>query len=192
MKRLISISAAVVLFGTTIFAQQNYSITSTSVGNVRLGMTIATAWRTMRGFTFRRTSDGDGVALVEVRRGGKSIMTLYADERNPKARINEHARIEHVRVFDRSYRTANGIRTEMLVGNAETKLGGIEEVFMSEIESREYVVFRKKTKGLMYRIDVPMSGNFPTAGVYPEGKRITNRYAATAFISAIEVSKYFD
>lgn len=85
-------------------AQQNYLITKNSVGNVRLGMTVAQARKALKGFNLRRVSDGDGVALIQVRKNGKDVMHLFAGEENPEAKINEKAKIEFIEVFDGTYK----------------------------------------------------------------------------------------
>lgn len=135
-------------------AQRNYLITKNSVGNVRLGMTVAQARKVLKGFNLRQVSDGAGVALIQVRKNGKDVMHLFADEENPEAKINEKAKIEFIEVFDRTYKNADGIRPEMLVKNAERILGKVEEISISDIESREFIIFKKKPKGISFRVDV--------------------------------------
>ena len=129
-------------------AQRNYLITRNSVGDVRLGMTVAEARRVLKGFTLSRTSDGDGAALILVKKYGKDIMNLYAGESDPEAKIDESAKIEFIEVWDGNYRTADGIRPTMSVKAAERILGKIERVVMSEIEAREFLEFKRKPRGL--------------------------------------------
>jgi hypothetical protein len=50
-----------------------------SAGSVRIGMTVAQARRAVRPLTLRRTSDGEGVALIDVLRGQGAVMTLSAN-----------------------------------------------------------------------------------------------------------------
>jgi hypothetical protein len=172
-------------------AQKNYLITKNSVGVVRLGMTVAEARKVLKGYNVERGSDGDGAALIDVDKGGKPIMTLYAGEEDRDAPINENAKIEMIKVWAANYRTADGVHPKMLVKAAERLLGKVKEVFMSEIESREYAVFTKKTKGLLFQIDVSSEGKYMYAGVYPEGKRRGTRCTPLAFIIGIQVSDYF-
>lgn len=100
-------------------AKENYLITSNSVGKVRLGMTVAQARKALTGYTLKRISDGDGVALILVKKGRKSLMTLYAGEDDPKKRINEKAKIEYIFVWDARFKTADGIHPNMFVRDAE-------------------------------------------------------------------------
>lgn len=155
-------------------------------------MTVAAARRAMKGFRLSRLSDGEGVALIKVSKGRKEVMTLYAGEEDRDARINERAKIEQIRVWDSRFKTRNGIHPSMLVKDAERVLGKTVRVFVSEIESREYVVFRKKPKGLMFRVDVDTMGKYLTAGIYQNGERSGTKCVPTAMIISIEVSELFD
>lgn len=190
--RIVLTTALMAIMAFVANGQGSYLITSNSVGGIKLGMTVAQARKAMPGFRLKRTSDGDGQALIEVSKGGKETMTVYAGEDDPDARINENAKIEHIKVWDSRYRTVDGIHPKMLVKEVERKLGKVKEVFMSEIESREYATFRKKTKGLMFRIDVNTEGKYLSAGIYPKGNRRGSRCVPTAFIIGIEVSDYFN
>ncbi len=172
-------------------AQPKYLITNNSAGNVRLGMTVDQARKALKGFSLRRTSDGDGKALIEVGKNGKAVMDLYAGEEDPDAKIDEKAKIEFIEVWDANYITSGGIRPKMLVKNAETILGKIERVFMSEIEAREFVIFKRKPKGLLFRAEVDTAGKYPTAGIYPDGGRDGTRCLPTAYILSVQVSDYW-
>ena len=171
-------------------AQQNYLITKNSVGNVRLGMTVAQARKALKGFNLRRVSDGDGVALIQVKKNGRYVMHLFAGEENPEAKINEKAKIEFIEVFDGAYKNADGIRPEMLVKNAERMLGKVERVFISEIEGREFTVFSKKPKGLSFRVAVSSQGKYLYAGIYLNEEREGKNCVPTAFILSIQVLDY--
>jgi hypothetical protein len=172
-------------------AQAKYLITRNSVGNVRLGMTVAQARKALKGFTLRRILGAEPSALIEVSKSGKAVMNLYAGEEDPDAKIDGKAKIEFIEVFDANYKTADGIRPKMPVKTAERILGKIERVFMSEIESREFVIFRKKPKGLLFRADVNGSGRYMTAGIYPKDERNGTRCAPTAYILSVQVSDYW-
>lgn len=192
MKQILILAAFFLFITTLANGQSNYRITSYSAGNIKLGMTVAQARRAMNDFRLKRTSDGEGVALIEVSKRGKEIMTLYAGEENRVAKINENAKIEQIWVWDSRYRTVDGVHPEMRVRDAERILGKVKRVFMSEIESREFVEFPKKTKGLLFRIRVGTEGKYLTAGTYPKGKREGTRCVPTATIISVQVSDYFD
>lgn len=191
MKRISVSLIFVFLIALAVQAQRNYLITSNSAGNLRLGMTVSQARKVLKGFTLERATDGDGMALIGVQKNGKPVMSLSAGEDDPDEKINENAKIEFIEVWDANYKTADGIHPEMLVKNAEKILGKVKRVFMSEIESHEFTIFKRKPKGLLFRVDVNSEGKYFYAGIYPKDKREGTRYAPTAYILSIQISDYW-
>jgi hypothetical protein len=159
-------------------------ITNKSVGPVRLGMTVSEARKALSGFTLHRTSDGEGLALIAVRRGKQTVMTFYAGEENPKARINEKAKIEFIEVWDASYKTAGGVHPKMQLSEVEKKYGKFTEITMSEIEAREYASFANMPKGITLRA-IGQSG---MAGIYPDNDRRATRYDPSAYLFSISIN----
>ncbi|REJ75214.1 MAG: hypothetical protein DWQ47_06930 [Acidobacteria bacterium] len=162
----------------------SYQITANSAGNVRLGATVAEAQGAMPGFQFKRTSDGEGVALIEVSKGDDTHMILYAGEEDSEAAIDGSAKIEMIFVTGRKYATSEGVSPGMKVSDAESKLGKVQQIMMSEIEAREYADFERGS-GFQYRL---LSEN-GSAGRYPEGSMRTQKYDAGAYIHSIQVSE---
>ncbi|MBK6750811.1 MAG: hypothetical protein IPG67_12590 [Acidobacteria bacterium] len=163
----------------------NYLITKTSAGGIRLTMTIAEARTAMKGTTFERTSDGEGVALISVKQGDVQLMTLYADEEDPQRPIDETARIMNIEVWDSRFKTPNGVHVNMKLVDVEKILGKVTKIITSEIEAREYADFTKKADGFMFRLMGPDSN----AGIYAEGTRETTRYVANAYIYTISIAQ---
>ena len=159
------------------------AITSNSAGKVKLGMTVAEMRRTVAPMKVKRTSDGEGIALIAVTQGRKTVMTVYAGEENPNARINEKARLEQIEVWDTSYSTAGGVHPGMLLRDVERKLGKLVKIVRSEIEAREYAEFTNQPKG----IDIRVSGS-EEAGSYPPGESTTSKYRDDARIFSILVT----
>jgi hypothetical protein len=184
---IVGIILMILLISLTVIAQENsdYLITNKSVGKIKLGMTVAEAKKAMTGATFSRSSDGDGVALIDVSSGGGTSMSLYAGEEDPEAKINEKARIEFIEVWDSKFKTAEGVHVKMKMCAVESKYGEIKSIFMSEIESREFAEFTNNPKGLQFRLTAP---NIDSAGIYPEGKRETTVYASSSYIMSISIS----
>lgn len=164
-------------------ASANYSITKTSAGDILLAMTIAEARSAMKGTTFERKSDGEGVALIAVKQGDVELMTLYADEEDPQRPIDETARIMNIEVWDPRFKTANGVHAKMKLIDVEKILGKVKKIIKSEIESREYAEFNTKTDGFMFRL---MGPDFD-AGIYPKGKSETTRFIANTYIYSISI-----
>ncbi len=166
-------------------APANFSITKTSAGDIRLGTTIAQARSAMKGMTFERTSDGEGVALISVKQGDVQLMTLYADEADPQSPIDETARIINIEVWDPRFKTANGIHPNMKLVDLEKILGKVKKIIRSEIESREYAEFATKTDDFTFRLMGPNSN----AGIYPKDTRETTRYVANSYIYTISIAQ---
>lgn len=164
-------------------AQTSFAITGNSAGSVRIGMTVTEARRAMPRYTFRRTSDGEGIALIEIRMGNQTHMTLYAGEFDPGQPIDNTAKIEFIEVWNRSYRTAAGVYPQMLVRNVESRYGKLTSIMTSEIESREYGRFTNQPGNIDLRLEARNS----RAGVYAQGETTTTRYSRTAYIRSIIV-----
>ena len=160
-------------------------ITATSIGSVRLGMTVAQARKALPNLSISRTTDGEGVALIAVKRVGDTLMTLYAGEPNPDASINERAVIEFIEVWDSGYSTADGVHPKMALREAEQTYGKLREITLSEIESREYATFANQPPGIQLRV-MNESG---MAGVYPDGQSKATRYTPTSYIFSISIRK---
>jgi hypothetical protein len=173
-------------FFSAVSGQDNgHLITSNAAGRIRMGMTVFHARKVMSGYRFKRVFDGEGVALIEILRKGETVMTLYAGEEDRDAKINERGKIEQIWVWDPAYRTVNGLHVGMTISSAEHILGKVKKVFVSEIESREWVVFTKRPKGLFVRI---RSGS----GIFPPGQRVGTKYARGTKILMIQISPYID
>lgn len=159
-------------------------ITSDSAGKIKLGTTVAEARREMTSATFNRSSDGEGIALIDVIQGEEHLMTLYAGEEEAGLPVDGNAVIKSIEVWDSNFMTAEGIHPGMKVSEAEVKYGKIKEITMSEIESREYATFSTKPSGLDFRL---IHQN-DTAGSYQNGEMVTTRYTPGASIFSIGVS----
>ena len=164
-------------------AKSNRLITRKAAGPVRLGMTIAEVRRSWPGVILQRTSDGEGMALIAVRESKQTLMTLYAGETNPKARINQRAQIEFIEVLDKSFRTEAGVHPKMQLRDVVQKYGELREITTSEIESREYATFARQPAGIQLRV----MAEDGLAGVYGDGKNTTARYSPSAYVFSISI-----
>lgn len=152
-------------------AMLDFLITDNSVGPVRLGITVAQARRALRGLTLSRTSDGEGIALIAVKRRKQTVMTLYAGEQNPASRINERGKIEFIEVWSASYHTADGVHPKMPLREVEQKYGQLKQIILSEIEAREFATFATQPGRMQLRI----ADDNGMAGIYNEGQNTTTR-----------------
>ncbi len=159
----------------------DHSIDEGGVGRVRLNFTLDEVRRALPRATFKRTSDGDGLALIDITLGLDTAVVVYAGEDDPAAEIDWARRVERIEVFSSAFYTAHGLRAGALVTDAEKIYGKVSEITVSEIESREYVEFEKQPSWLTLRLNY--------TGVFPEGSRKTTTYGPNARILSLAVSR---
>lgn len=187
MKNLILVLTSSLLIGGLADAKDTSGqslITANSAGIVKLGMTVAEVRKTVAPMSLSRTSDGEGIALIAVKRGSATVMTLFAGEADPDLKVKENARIEQIWVWEKMFKTAAGVHPGMLLSTAETRYGKILTVTKSEIESREFAAFTNHPLGLEFRVQ----GTDDFAGVYADGKNVTSQYRNGASIKSINVA----
>jgi tetratricopeptide (TPR) repeat protein len=188
MKRFIAVlGTGILVFALPARSQQSSSasaITETSVGPVRLGMTVAQVRSALPGLTLTRATDGEGTPMIFVKRGATLLMTLYAGETSPGTTIDERAVIEFVEARDSSYRTAAGVYPRMSLPEVERKYGKLHEITLSEIEAREHATFANHPAGISFRVRT----DSVLAGIYPANQARTERYSPTAYVSGISIS----
>ena len=168
------------LAAMSAFAQSNL-ITSTSAGKVKLGMTIAEVRKAVAPMKLSRTSDGEGVALIAVKQGKNDVMTIYANEEDRDAAIDNNAKVDQIWVWDKAMRTAAGARPGMKLSQLESMYGKVKGISMSEIEAREFAFFDNHPGGIYFRL----SNENDRAGIYPEGERRTNKYNPATVVLGI-------
>ncbi len=177
----------VLLTASLPLAAQNSSssreVTGYSIAELKIGMTISEARKAMRYATFRRVSDGEGIPLIGVYLKSRQLMNFYAGEESSEGPIDENAVIEFIETRSSGYRTSEGIRVGMKVSDVESRLGKLKEIFMSEIESREFAEFSERTPGLQFRLQAPNDN----AGIYPEGEMVAQSYRPGATVFSISV-----
>jgi len=160
--------------------RSDHLVTARAMGPVVVGMTLEEARRNLPSATFRRTSDGDGAALVEVVfRPGESL-TLWAGEDDPDLPIDWARPIRTIEAFDPAFSTAEGIRVGLPLVLAERIWGPVREIVESEIEGRQFVTFARQPAAFDIRIDY--------SGVFAPGTRQTTRYRPDAKIMSIAIS----
>lgn len=158
----------------------SYLISSAGIGAVRLAMTLDEARRAMPAGSFARTSDGDGVALVEVTLAPDTSLVLFAEEDDAEAPIDWTKEIRRIETFSAAFHTTDGVRPGALVRDVEGVLGKTREIVKSEIESREFIEFERQPAFLTFRLDY--------TGVFSGEARTTREYKPEAKILSIAVS----
>ncbi len=156
-------------------------VTDTSIGPVRLGMTLAEAREALEGATYRRAYDGEGIGSVDVVLGPDTLMNLVADGDEDEA-IDWTKRIVFMQTFSRACRTAAGVHPGALVVDVERILGPATQVMMSEIESRQFITFERQPEGITFRLDY--------TGIFDDGARQTKRVQPDGKIFSISIARY--
>jgi hypothetical protein len=155
-------------------------ITSSSMRQVRLGMTLAALRQLVPTASIERVSDGDGAALVRVAFGQDDSLMLSADEDDPDAPIDWSRKIITIETFSQTFHTAEGVRPGWLVEDVIKIFGPVREIVVSEVESRQFVTFENQPSWLTFRLDY--------AGVFSAGVRRTRLFKPGAKIVSILIS----
>jgi hypothetical protein len=148
---------------------------------VRLDITLDSARRAFRAATFSRTTDGDGLPLVEVARANTSLMILDAGEDDAEAPVDWNRKIEGIETFSPLCRQSDGIGPETLVTETVRILGPVQRIVLGEMESRQFIEFERQPAGVTLRLDY--------TGRFEEGARETTRYAPGAKILSVTVTR---
>jgi hypothetical protein len=154
-------------------------ISGAGIGPVRIGLSLDSIAKIAPNLDLNRTSDGEGVALVEIPLGLDTVIA-YTGEEDPSAPVDPSRRVISVETMTPGFRTPQLIHPGSLVRDAESVYGKIVRVEKSEIESREYVTFANQPAGLTFRLEIG-------SGVFESGSATTTKLAPRARIFSISV-----
>jgi hypothetical protein len=157
-------------------------ITSSSMGSVHLTMTLVAVRQRLPQASFERATDGDGAALIHVTFGPDDSLILWAGEDDPDAPIDWSRQVITIYTFSKSFHTADGVHPGSLVSEVVRIFGPIQEVVVSEIESRQFITFERQPSWLTFRLD--------GTGIFPAGARTTKAVLPDAKILAIYISSH--
>jgi uncharacterized protein YjbI with pentapeptide repeats len=161
----------------------NHLITGDSVGTIYLGMTIAEARKAMSGTEMTRGSNENEVYSISLTSDGKKVMTLFTDQGDLDATIDEDSRIDSIRVFDPRYKTGKGIHPGSKISAAETSYG--KPQFGWDPEGGESLRFASQPKALGFYV----SGK-TRAGVYRMGNRLASEEDFADLSKGMQTSEY--
>lgn len=156
-------------------------ITATSIGPVKIGMTVKDARKALPQATFKVTEGLDDLVILEAHVGKEQVwLSPLGDGPPPGRSLLDSTMLKSLETFSEQCRDDNGVGPGTPLRDAASKLGGVKEIVMSEIESREYVTFGRQPKGRWYRIDY--------TGIFaPESPSRTTDYQPEAKIMAVGV-----
>jgi hypothetical protein len=157
-------------------------VSESAIGAVRLEMTLAELRRALPGAKFKRTSDGDGAALVEVTFSRNESVVVSADEADPAAPVAWSKAIKTIETFSPAFHTRAGVHPGSSVADVEKVYGKVARIELSEIESREFITFENQPAGLTFRLNY--------TGRFPPGMRTTTQFGPDAEIFSISISSY--
>jgi hypothetical protein len=157
-------------------------VSESAVGAVRLGMTLAELRRSLPRANFKRASDGDGAALVQVTISTNDSVIVSADEADPAAPIAWSKSIKTIETFSPAFHTQAGVHPGSSVAEVEKVYGKVVRIEQSEIESREFITFENQPAGLTFRLNY--------TGRFPPGAHTTTQFARDAEIFSISISSY--
>ena len=160
------------------FEKLNFEVTGSSAGDLKLGMTVAEAKKAAPMYKFSRTEDGEGISLIAAKIGELEVMTIYAGESDDGPKPKDDAKIEQITVWNPNFKTSKGVHPNMKLDDAAKSYGGIKEIMISEIESREWITFNEMPSGLEFRM---------YGGEYPDGQTKTTKYKSGTTIHGIVV-----
>jgi hypothetical protein len=132
------------------------------------------------GASCRRTSDGDGAALVEVRLANADPVIVSADEDDADSPIDWSKKIRTIETFSAAYHTAEGVHPGSLIVDVEKVYGKVTKIVESEIESRQYIWFERQPPRLTFRLDY--------TGIFPDHSRTTKEFDPAGTIYSIAIS----
>ena len=160
-------------------------ITSNSIANVKIGMKGMGVKKIIPTATFKKFTDGEGVSGVAVMMNGKELLYFYTGEEEDTP-IDFTRKIGSLMTGNASFncKTKDGIGPGTLLNAAAKKLGGIEKIQLTEIESREYVFFKLQPKHSFFRSG---QNDYSNTGLYKPESRVTKKYLPNSIITAIEI-----
>jgi hypothetical protein len=156
-------------------------VDAAGIGPAKLGRPLDEVSGIAPGAILSRTSDGEGVALVEVVVDGDSRVVAYTGEDDPEKPVDPSRAPEFLETFSPACATPEGIHPGSTVEAAEAVYGPTERIRRSEIEARQYIEFARGPAGLQFRLD--------EGGEFAEGEDETVRHVPGAKILSIAVSR---
>jgi hypothetical protein len=154
-------------------------ITRTSIGGIAKGMKLSDIARIIPKATLTRSSDGDGAALVSVMFNGSELMSVYAREEDPDSIVDLSKRVDSIETFNSICKTASGIGPGTPTSKAEKAFGPVVEIVESEIESRQYITFKRQPAELTFRIDY--------TGIFCPKSHTSKKYSPDSKIQSVAI-----
>jgi hypothetical protein len=148
--------------------------------SIRSGMTLKEAINALRPEYQTYALGGDSGWLLQIHDNAsyeEVLMSLWSDESQDYT-INYAAKIQAIMIHSPKYKTKEGVHVDMLLADAEKKLGKITRIYTSEPTFEEYAEFTNMPQGVSFGV---------SGGIFKEGQRETQRYSPDARIRKIDI-----
>jgi hypothetical protein len=176
----------------------DFLVTNNTVGQIRIGMTIADVRRILKEARFER-GPGEGADEIEVKLKGKSLMWFTASpgDENYDSPVDGKTKIFAISVGNSKFQTSAGVRTGMTIAEAEKIYGKIRAIIEEGLTGDEFAVFTNHPEGIDFSVSNPKATDDPYSkvGKYIDGKIESKSYVKGSTISSIDIpaswSSYF-
>ncbi len=173
-----SASVAAALAPTT--APIQCEIDSNSIAGIPLGITLAQVRQQFPNAVLTPLQDAEGIQFTSIKITPEIEIFAYTDGNQAN---HDDSPITYMDTASRVCKTAAGVHPFMELAQAEKIYGAVQQIVMSEIESRQTAEFDQQPPELSFRIDD--SGAFDATDT--ELPKITTDYQEGAKIQSIEV-----
>jgi hypothetical protein len=150
-----------------------YTITDTSAGPVQLGMLSSDILALIPDAKATIEQDAEGIEWMTLSVDSEALMNIMLDR-------STHS-VSLIRIISPRFITKQGVKVGENLQSVGEKLGGLREIQLTEIESREFATFTNAPVTMVFQV----VGKNSTAGIYPSAETITAVAAPSATIHSI-------
>ena len=170
------------LFLTTLYshtANAACTITPESIGDVKLGQTLAQVKRAFPQMKVRSESDAEGVEMWRLPVAPNAVVYAHVEE-------GRRGRIDALETFSAACQTQDGVRPTMRLTQVAQKWGRLNHITMSEIEMRQFAQFARQPARIGLRVE---GGDFGTQAADAELPLSTSKASPSAKVLSIQIAR---
>lgn len=123
-------------------------IDDNSIGGIPLGTSLEQVRQSFPHAVLTPVTDAEGVGFTMIKLNADVEIAAYTDQQE-----NPAAPITYLDTASKACKTAQGVHPEMLLETAEQRYGRVEQIVLSEIESRQTAEFARQPATMSFRID---------------------------------------
>ena len=170
------------LFLTTLYshtANAACTITPESIGDVKLGQTLAQVKRAFPQMKVRSESDAEGVEMWRLPVALNAVVYAHVEE-------GRRGRIDFLETFSAACQTQDGVHPAMRLTQVAQKWGRLNHITMSEIEMRQFAQFARQPARIGLRVE---GGDFGTQEADMELPLNTSKASPSAKVLSIQIAR---